>query len=566
MKIFLAAVPPWFPDQPYLSIPLLTGILRQEGHTVSQFDHNISFYNHLLEPDELRLSADAARSCIEELDPKQRLTLDIADSLIGQVEEAAAIFRDSRFYDARTLRSATETIELCLKIHSLLDSRLTVFLGDVVYQFNPLAVDEVARFVDADEPNLLHSFYARHHLKKLIAIQPDLYGISLTTSQQLVSGLVLCRLIREYSPATRVVLGGDIVRRLRHFLQNDQRLWKYFDYCVYGYGEEAIRALPKALSGEIAIQDVPNLLYPHGDSVACTSEQQHVRFTDLALPDFTDLPLDRYFSPEITLPIELSKGCYWSRCTFCEIVDLPYRAKSVDQFVTEMCELSEKYNANSFTLVDSAAPPARLLAIADRLSITDNDLRWRAMVKAERYYTPEVVARLYQGGCRMVMIGIESGNQRVLDLMDKGVTVAEAEKAIQNFAAARIWVHCYFIFAFPTETVEEAEETILFVRRNSAAIHSMAGHFFIMPTNSIVFCNQEKFHLGLRGGGDALSIHLTDFDGDLLSESQRAFIKNKFNVILGQEPRRVDMEHVHLNHVFLYASLNSAESILEGTA
>jgi anaerobic magnesium-protoporphyrin IX monomethyl ester cyclase len=174
------------------------------------------------------------------------------------------------------------------------------------------------------------------------------------------------------------------------------------------------------------------------------------------------------------------------------------------------------------------------------------------MIKAERYFDEEVVKSLHDGGCRMVMIGIESGNQRVLNLMDKGVLVSDAESVVKNFAATEIWVHCYFMIGFPTETLTEALDTLEFVKRNSNLISSLALSNFVLPTNSHLFRDAADFGVHATEEMGELAIHHDDFKGS--HDEEREAFRLLFHSAEIERYVRASLRHLHLDHLFIVAS------------
>ena len=114
------------------------------------------------------------------------------------------------------------------------------------------------------------------------------------------------------------------------------------------------------------------------------------------------------------------------------------------------------------------------------------------MIKAEKYFTKENSKVLFDGGCRLVMIGVESGNQRVLNAMDKGVSVTDVENTIQNLSNSGIWVHNFYMFKFPTETFEEANETLQFIEKNMPYLKSVSASKFILPKESSITSSAKQ--------------------------------------------------------------------------
>lgn len=484
MEIALSAVPPWFPNQPYLSVPLLTGILRTAGHQVRQFDLNLQFYEKMFDAGFLEgylnrhLPADAL------LPPSRQELWASRHEVMDSLEDALLIVRGPDFYDPAKLREAAETLEIGLRLASLPFPEVTLSLGDCKYSFDAFEPAEVARFIGDETRNPFLNYFCGEHLPEICKAPPQLYGISVTTHEQLIPALTLCFLLRKHCPQVRIVLGGDIIGRIHAALVAMPELWDLADYLVCGYGEEAIRLLPQAIAGDVPWSAVPNLIYHGPDGTVRTARKKSVDMQHLPYPDFDGFSLDRYLSPVCVLPVELSKGCYWDRCAFCEIVGQGYESKGGLRMAQEIEFLQGKYGTCHITICDSAAPPAHLIQMGALLKERGVEVYWRTMLRAEEYITAERARDLYDAGCRMVMIGFESGSDAVLRRMDKGGSAATSETVLANLAGAGVWVHGYFLFGFPGETKPDVDLTLSMINRNSHYLRSLGVNLFILAKDS----------------------------------------------------------------------------------
>jgi radical SAM superfamily enzyme YgiQ (UPF0313 family) len=144
---------------------------------------------------------------------------------------------------------------------------------------------------------------------------------------------------------------------------------------------------------------------------------------------------------------------------------------------------------------DECIEPAWLETLCNSLIEDDLQVRWMMEARLEQEFTPELCRKLYQAGCRMLAFGLESGCQRILDLMDKGIKVHTASKALMNCAEAGIWNHVFGIIGFPTETPEEANQTLQFIGENIQHIRSAGCHTFVLERHSRVWSNPAHFKI-----------------------------------------------------------------------
>jgi radical SAM superfamily enzyme YgiQ (UPF0313 family) len=142
-------------------------------------------------------------------------------------------------------------------------------------------------------------------------------------------------------------------------------------------------------------------------------------------PDFSDTDPRRYFSPESLVPLLLSRGCYWRRCTFCvhyRSAGLTYRMHSMD-FAIEMLRGFVAKGIRHFAFIDEMISPPHFIRLARAIKEAGLDIAYYALTKPNDEFTAEHLLVMAESGCKYLLWGLESGNQRVLDLMDKGTKV-----------------------------------------------------------------------------------------------------------------------------------------------
>ncbi len=222
--------------------------------------------------------------------------------------------------------------------------------------------------------------YEKYTLPSLLAEKSDLIGISISYEEQLVPGLTLARLIKEKQPGTHIVIGGNILTRHREALCGNGRLFRYFDSVIVYEGETALLELVNCLENGLGLDGIPNLYYREGESIHAPSSLHVEDVKTLPTPDFSGLPIGRYFSPFPILPAYMARGCYWQQCAFCTSPDGQdniYRTRTAQQVSDDLTELRSKWQAACFAFVDEAIPPRNLDKLADRLlSLFDRGFTW----------------------------------------------------------------------------------------------------------------------------------------------------------------------------------------------
>ena len=194
----------------------------------------------------------------------------------------------------------------------------------------------------------------------------------------------------------------------------------------------------------------------------------------LPTPDYDGFPLDQYLSPMSVLPLQGSRGCYWRKCTFCNLhVDnLKFRLRNLDLVLEDIETLKNKYGAKYMFFSDECMPVKQLDNLSSRLIAEGIDVKWMAGVRFDKGLTKDILEKARDAGCLKMVFGLESSNKRILSLMDKGIETEITRDIIDFCVEAKIAIHMYIIIGFPTETKEEALETFDFVISNKQFLES----------------------------------------------------------------------------------------------
>ncbi len=304
--------------------------------------------------------------------------------------------------------------------------------------------------------------------------RPRLVGIGVTYRDQLVPALTLARLLRRLLPRVPLVAGGALMSRLLPRFVERGDIFPEFDYVIVHEGETAIAALYDAIVSDRDPAGVPNLLRRTPEGLALgPRHQEDVRA--LPTPDFSDLDLDGYLLPEPVLPLLTSRGCYWARCGFCAHhtsygPEGRYRPRPKALVARDLDELVTRYRAKVVYLVDEAVPLPNLRAVASHVEETGLGVAWFGDVRMEAGLTLDTLRALERGGCEMLIFGLESGSQRVLDLMDKGYRLDVAARVLHDAAEAGIFTVVMLFVGFPGETVPDAQDTLRFIQEHAGEI------------------------------------------------------------------------------------------------
>jgi hypothetical protein len=474
MRVALVYPPSCDPTAPYLSVPTLTAWLRAHGVDVLPIDANVEGWEWLLSRTHLEGLAARIESRLAQLDAKPSLSHEDqlayaalwsargdAHAAPRAIDEALAVLRDRtgrRFYDAVAYADAVATVDAAQRVVSAAHHPLS--LDFVAYRtpFSLLSAEEIAN--DSAEGRDPFRDYFRALATRLAREKVALVGISVAFPGQVQPAYALAHALRELAPAVHVTVGGPALTQMLLRLEGDalDRALGPFSSAVVYEGEHALLGMVRAMErGEDPASG--------GRVIRGTTVED---MSILPPPDYDGLPLHRYLAPELVLPYDPTRGCYWGVCTFChyglaEVGTAKYRERPVETVLDHLEALQQKYRTRIFYFSQDVFSPRIATNIARGIVQRGLEVKWGTDMRPERSLTQERCADLVAGGQLSAALGVESAAPRVLSLIDKGIPVEAVRDAIVNLSQAGVAVEAMCFSDFPTETVREAMETVRFV-------------------------------------------------------------------------------------------------------
>ena len=238
---------------------------------------------------------------------------------------------------------------------------------------------------------------------------------------------------------------------------------------------------------------------------------------EVGTPDYSDLPLTEYLSViEVLNPMHrlwsdgrwnkltIAHGCYWKRCSFCDVtLDYigRYETAPATLLVDRIEQIVRQTGQTGFHFVDEAAPPLALRDLAVELLRRQVNITWWGNIRFEKTFTPDLCRLLAASGCIAISGGLEVASDRLLALMEKGVTIAQVARVTDGFTQAGIMVHAYLMYGFPTETTQETVDSLEVVRQlfGAGIVQSGYWHRFSMTAHSPVGKNPAKYKVAAIG-------------------------------------------------------------------
>jgi radical SAM superfamily enzyme YgiQ (UPF0313 family) len=245
------------------------------------------------------------------------------------------------------------------------------------------------------------------------------------------------------------------------------------------------------------IKDIPNLIFLENENLIET-ELRIENAKELSVPDYKDIDFSLYLSEEPMLAYQTSRGCFWGNCAFCNHNDIyrcNWRAKDADKAVGDLKILHEKYNICNFQFVDEAIEPRYFAEFVDILSKEEfsKKIKWFYYSRISHLYSNEILQKAKAAGCKMVMFGVETFSQRVLNHIKKGIAYKNIKNNLELFKRNGIKIHIWLMSILPSQTEEEILHDIECFKQNIGNIDAAALGRFYLSENSDMHKALEKF-------------------------------------------------------------------------
>jgi len=343
-------------------------------------------------------------------------------------------------------------------------------------------------------------------------VSPKMVGISVPFPGNLYSAFRCAQYIKKHYPDIKIAMGGGFPNTELRSL-SDPRVFEFFDFITLDDGEAPIEALTQHIENNRPVEELKRSFLLQDNKViyinspACSDYKQ----SQTGTPDYSDFFLDQYISAiEIINPMHrlwsdgrwnkltMAHGCYWGKCTFCDIsldyiklyepITASLLCDRMEEMILQTCE-------NGFHFVDEAAPPALMRELALEIIRRKLVVSWWTNIRFEKSFTRDLCLLLKASGCIGVSGGLEVASDRLLELIQKGITVSQVAQVNKNFTQAGIMVHAYLMYGFPTQTDQETIDSLEMVRQmfETGILQSAFWHEFTMTAHSPVGLEPEKF-------------------------------------------------------------------------
>ena len=401
-------------------------------------------------------------------------------------------------------------------------SRYAERLGQSANSFDELYtyLQQELTFIDTLTLNILE--------ERLREIHPKMVCFSVPFPGNLYSAFRCAQFIKTNYPKIKIAMGGGFPNtELRSV--SDVRVFDFFDFITLDDGELPIELLHQSISNPTVNEFKRTLLLENGQVIYKNNTTRlDYKQSQVGTPDYSDMLLSEYISViEIANPMHslwsdgrwnkltMAHGCYWGKCTFCDIsldyIKL-YEPIAANLLVDRMEELIEQTGETGFHFVDEAAPPSLMKALALEILKRQLTVTWWTNIRFEKNFTKDLCVLLKASGCIAVSGGLEVASDRLLALIDKGVTVEQVAQVTRNFTEANIMVHAYLMYGYPTQTIQETIDSLEMVRQlfEIGVLQSGFWHQFALTAHSPISLNPSDY--GIKPNYKDISFANNDID------------------------------------------------------
>lgn len=378
------------------------------------------------------------------------------------------------------------------------------FKAEGVFDYYKIHISVYKHYVK--ELNIDNLRIIDRYVDSIMASDPRCIGFSMQPKFDVVTRAIQRR-IREATDIP-IILGGT----LTPFIDDLERIFERepVDYINIGPGEHSLPLLIEAIEQNREDIEIPGVYYQRGREIIGIEPEAITDLDALPFPDFSQFDLDSYPTPERILPIQTGRGCTWRKCAFCchsAVYFGNYRTWSIGRLIATLKHLEKSYQCTHFAIHDEELPAPRARAIAEALiGEKMGHLGFHAMARLTRHYNDaELVEKLYKAGFYSFGWGLESGCQKTLEAMHKGTQQDIIRDILRKTSRAGILNLCFIMFGFPSETLEDAEQTVSFLQENADYIDLVMLSTFTLCKHALLLQEMDRFDLTINKDGSYIN-------------------------------------------------------------
>ncbi len=350
--------------------------------------------------------------------------------------------------------------------------------------------------------------------KLILLNKPDVVGFTIPFPGNVFGALLSAKLVKKDFPEIKIVAGGGYVNtELREIA--DPRFFEFIDYLVLDDGEGPLKNLLEFFEGKNIEDNLIRTFYLKNKKIIKSKlngpdvpfKNIKPSFLGLNHKNYTSMlempnPMHRMWSDFRWNKLIMAHGCYWKKCTFCDVsLDYinRYEPQNIDHLIENIKDIINETGQSGFHFVDEALPPAIVKKFCEKLIAEQLKITWWGNLRFDKNFA-NIAELMSEAGCVAVTGGLEVASTRILEMIDKGITVSQVAKVTKSFTKNNIYVHSYLMYGFPSQTVQETVDSLEVVRQmfKEECLHSAYWHRFMCTAHSPVGLNPDKFKIKIH--------------------------------------------------------------------
>lgn len=545
IDILLVTPPFTQPNTPYPAIMQLSGYLNSRGYSVCQLDLGIHLFTEIFSKETLQQLFDSIEINKTRIPQKLKSIVEHKGYYLTHIDDVMRFLQGNDNTNAYGLSIHLKPILSKSVEHEELDilfgsagvfdwakynatkfiEELGLFIQtcfDEYFSFTKYA--EHLSLVAIDFEPLLKALNRKTFITKIIENEIDrvikLYnpksvGFTVPFPGNLYGALVASKYLKESYSDIKVLFGGGFINTELRWL-TEKRIFNFVDFLLLDDGELPLNQYLKYQDKQIEKGELVRAFYLENGEIKYSGNVNNlpdVTHSDIGTPNYDNLELNKYVSfLSTTNPMQrlwsdgrwnklaLAHGCYWAKCSFCDTsLDYikRYSKPTVDQLINRIVDVKTTTNCSGFHFVDEAAPPALLRELCQEIIKREIAITWWVNIRFEKSFNQELIQLMSKAGCIAVSGGLEVASDRLLKLINKGVTIEQVANVTNTFSQNNIMVHAYLMYGFPTQTEQETMDALEIVRQlfDNNLIQSGFWHRFALTEHSDIGINPSKYKI-----------------------------------------------------------------------
>ena len=360
--------------------------------------------------------------------------------------------------------------------------------------------DSVSEIIDfaSNIRNLPFLALIEHEILSVID-NAQIIMFSIRSLEQLISAISISKMAKSRKSEIKVLWSGNIPTHFSYLFERNPDLFSYTDAIAVCDTEMiGVKYVEHCMNQNLPLSNVPGIMYLENGEIKKTEVLSISSnfINDLKIVDYSDVSMDDYPGEKTIIPLMASKECYYRRCAFCINYDDSghiFRCRSTSNIIEDVLNAKSTCGARYFRFIDDCLPVNVAVSFSKALIELGIDISWGANIRCERAFcNPEVLQLLQLSGCKILFMGIESASDRVLRLMNKGITSSQAQDVINCIHNAGICVHASFLFGFPEENENDAQATCDFIFKNIDTLDLIEINYFVLLSRSKISIEMNK--------------------------------------------------------------------------